>query len=363
MVDGIQVREGGVSPGAAGPTESGGVLGKFHGRSVQVKEDAASLVADAAEELSFQAAESVEKKIEKRRIGKEKKQPSTQMVNKILNVLPDLDQEDLAQWMVQCRKDRPGSMQALLRSLQRYFGDVSHQYAALTCAEDSFADDPELLEQIRQAKGELEAAYGPQVRSGLNITETAYTFAQNGLGQTNDLRQFYRDTVLEYEGLSQMMESIAQRFPAQFFGDAVKFMIRAVGADLHSQGSSIEPGELKKILDDLYNLESIGTLHQQCEQLVAKTIKGFGLSSDVDPQRVLRDFFSLKEKDWLTDRDVENLVAQVTGRNPGAKIYFLQGLIDVARQVPMKLFPSDEARINFLEKMQSVLDQYIEDEE
>ena len=56
--------------GAEGAQPSAGSAGSYRGQQVTHNADVMSLIADAAEELSFAASEKVEKKLSKRKIGK-----------------------------------------------------------------------------------------------------------------------------------------------------------------------------------------------------------------------------------------------------------------------------------------------------
>ncbi|MBW2067606.1 MAG: type III secretion system gatekeeper subunit SctW [Deltaproteobacteria bacterium] len=339
--------------------------GVFRGEKVQVKQDATSLIADAAEELTFSAAETVEKKIEKRRISKERKSDQLKQIEKLLKTIPDINKKELLEWCERIRKNPPQSSKDLLDLLNEDFDDVTHQDLALSVLEEllSKEGDDELLKAVRSAKNLLEAEHGAEIRAGLNISVTAQSFSQQGLGKTSELRDFYRSTVLKYEGLTKTFESILENFPDKNFLEAVNFLIKAVGSDLHSKGPSIEPSELKIILDDLYHIESLGNLYRKCDDLLNRTVKGFGLKLKTTSKDIVGHILKLKDASWLTSSQIEELPSKLGIKNLSAQIYFLQGLRETVRLMPMKLFSDNNLRLNMLDRMQEAIDALIEREE
>ncbi len=337
--------------------------GVFRGEAVQVKQDAASLIADAAEELTFSAAETVEKKIEKRRISKERKSDQLKQIEKLLKTVPDINKKELLEWCNRIKKNPPKSSEELLKFLEDEFDDVTHQDLALSVLKELLSEGDELLDIVTSAQKSLETEHGAEIRAGFNVSTDAYTFSQKGLGSTGELRQFYRSTVLKYEGLTQTFESIIENFPDKDFLDAVQFLIKAVGSDLHSRGPSIEPSELKLILDDLYQIESLGNLYRECDDLLNRTKKGFGLSSTATAKDLVGHILKLRDATWLSSSQIMDLTKKMGIRDLGAQIYFLQGLKEKIRLMPLKLFPNDDTRFNILEKTQETIDNLIEREE
>ncbi|BDV01947.1 SepL/TyeA/HrpJ family type III secretion system gatekeeper [Thermodesulfomicrobium sp. WS] len=336
--------------------------GVFEGRQVTVVADALSLIADAAEELTFEAAETVEKKVEERRVEKERPSELIQKIAKLQAMVPDLDKDKLATWLRRIGQNPPMSSRELMDSLREVFKEVSHQHLALELLEESSGENAELQALAREAKAALEAQSGPSIRAGRNVSTAASEYASRGLGETGELRDFYRETVLRYEGATETFRAVAERFPGQSLPEAVAFLIRAVGNDLHARGPSIEPEELRAILNDLYHLESLANLHQSCEQLLQRTRRGFGIASTLDPRELLGEFLTLKDKQWISESDVLAVVKKTGIEDPSARIYFLQGFLDFVRQAPLKLFPNSEGRLMLITKMQEALDRCIEEE-
>lgn len=336
--------------------------GLFEGKTVTVEEDAVSMIADAAEELTFEAAETVEKKVEERRVEKERPSELIQRIYKLQEMLPDFDEGKFRMVIKRMHQKPPGSASELRSLLQEHFPDVSHEHAALSLIEEFSQDNPKLMALAKEARVELETKAGSAIRAGMNISSVASEYAAEGLGEISDLRNFYRDTVLQYEGVTETFRSITERFPNESLLDAVAYLIKAVGNDLHARGPSIEPEELRTILNDLYHLESIANLNRSFDQLLKRTTQGFAIMPSLDSVGLLGEFLTLKDKQWIAESDVLAVVNKIGIKDPSARIYFLQGFVNIVRDAPLKIFPSDEGRLALIAKIQEALDRAIEEE-
>ncbi len=332
------------------------------GKRLILEQDASSLIADAAEELTFEASETVEVKLEERRTEKERPSEVVRRIKELQAMIQDLNEERLRRWLENLHLHPPRSTGDLRDSLQKAFADISHQHAALSLLEEFYGDNPTLQVLAREAKAQLEAEAESSIRAGYNISATAQAYAAQGLGDTQDLRNFYRQTVLHYEGVTQTFESILQKFPSESLLDAVAYLLRAVGTDLHARGPSIEREELRAIMDDLFHLESIANLYRSFDQLLQRTRRNLGVPVTLDAKNLVGEFLSLTDKKWITETDILNIVKKTSIEAPSARIYFLQGFLDLTRQAPLKLFSSDEGRLMLISKTQEVLDQFIEEE-
>jgi len=336
--------------------------GVFEGKKILFQQDATSLIADAAEELTFEASEIVEKKIEERRVEKERPSELIQRIRKLQQMVPDFNEKTFLRLLETLKKQLPSSSRELRDATRSAFSEVSHQHLALKLLEEAFQDVPELQSLAKVTREELEAEAGPAIRAGINTSSIANRYAQQGLGELSELRDFYRTTILHYEGVTETFRAITERFPDQAIPDAVGYLLRAVGHDLHAKGPSLEPEELRMILNDLYYLEYLAHLHHSCDQLLRRTERGFGVPLSLNSKGLVAEFLTLTDKTWITSSDVLNLAHKAGLVNTSARIYFLQGFLDMARQAPLKLFANDEKRLALVAKVQEALDQSIAEE-
>jgi type III secretion protein W len=353
----------------AGDGPAGGAVGQYRGQQVTQKTDIMSLIADAAEELTFVASEKVEKKLAKRKIGKKAgmKSSALERAEFYLKRLPDLGRpEKLQQFLEHVKKQGAMSPRRLMEEAGKFFKDISHQYAGLSFAKEMIEQEggqEELSASLKGALDECLKAHGPEIKAGLNMSEIARDFSEQGLGKVQGLRDFYRDMVLKYEGFNETYRSILERYGESGFIQAKDFLIKAVGADLQSQGPSVSPVELKRVIDDLYQLEALGNLHRDCSALLEKLGKGFGIKSEITPQDLMGRIMALKEEQWITGNSIEGIVQSVGIRDIETRIYFLRELKNLVRDIPLKVYGDTESREKFLDAVQEAMDKAIESEE
>ena len=177
--------------------------GSFQGDTVEVIPDANTFMQEASEEMSFFAAEKVERKLAERKPGTKEGQRATRTTRAKGGAEETGEKDEIMPFdafMTEV-ESRAGSQDAetMKDMLQRHFSDVSDQYEALEKAEKQLQEkqaDPKLLEAIRDLKDRLLQEAGPAVRAGINIAKDLLAFAQRGLSETSGLRELYRFTVL-----------------------------------------------------------------------------------------------------------------------------------------------------------------------
>ncbi len=343
--------------------------GAYKGETVKVK-DAQSLLQDSLEEVTFAASETVEKKLSERRVGKKEGRPPVSDLQKaeyFIQKMPDLGgPEKLLKFVETLRRENRPTPQGLQEKAREFFQDVSHRFAALAFAREALSEEggrPDLVEALSRAMAEMEAQSGPEIRAGVNVSLDARDFAQGGFSETGALRQFYRDTILPYEGLSPAFSSIMETWGEEDFPRAVAFLLKAAGTDIASQGPSVEPARLKRAMDDLYHLEVLGNLMGQCGDILSKMNREFGVGNSVSPRDLLAALLAMKDRTVADPDLVEKLADRVGAREPEARIYFLREFKELARQVPIKVFDGLESRERMLDALQEALDAAIEAEE
>ena len=110
--------------------------GQYRGQKV-AKLDIQSLIADAAEEMTFSASEKIEKKLSKRKIGREAgiKSRAMQRAEAYLKKLPDnLTKEKVQAFVAPLTQQGNVSPQKLLQYAKDSFKEQSHQFAGLLYA-------------------------------------------------------------------------------------------------------------------------------------------------------------------------------------------------------------------------------------
>lgn len=345
-----------------------GAIGKHQGENVK-SSNIASMVADAAEEMSFAFGSKASSKLSQR-----KTKQSNDLRNRIkqkaeayMRRIPDLGGADkLMQFLEHLKKGGKQTPRELLQQGKQEFKDVSHQYAALAFAYESLAGDGTaagLRDTLAQALAQLEAEHGPAIRAGLNVSETASQFAGGKADKTQDLRDFYRHTVLAPESFVDAFESVISHYPDRNFLEAIAFMVAAVGRDLHARGPSLSPHALKKILDDLYRLEMMGHIYRDSESLLERVFKLFQCRSKKSPRSFMKHFMGLKKETWLQSGQLNEMVEDLGFGAMKVRIFFVQEFQKLIKKIPLKAFDDLEMRERLLEVIVEVRDAAVEEEE
>lgn len=250
--------------------------GLFRGQEV-VQQDASSSLADAAEEMSFAAAEKVEKKLSERKAGSKEamKLTTTDLADKYINMMSQSgSSHKLHEFLDSMKKLGGRATEEQIRQMAKeHFGDVSEQYAALSFAEEALeaeGGEEELRAKIGNVKAALMKEAGPAIRAGLNIAADVMSFAKQGLEQVERLRDLYRYAVLGRDTASSMYQSIMQRYGEKRFDQAMEFLIRAAASDLdsHGMGPSMERAHLETAVNNVNHVQHLGNLYRTMSDLL-----------------------------------------------------------------------------------------------
>jgi type III secretion protein W len=257
--------------------------GLFEGQAVR-ELDVHSLLADSAEEASFAASEKIEKKLSERKAGSKEalRTSATELAEKFVNLMADSQAgRKLHAFLDALKNLRDGATEAEIRQLvSEHFQDPSDQFAALSFAEESLAQEgghEALLATVREAKAQLMKEAGAVIRSGINIAADVLAYAKQGLEGADSLRDLYRFAVLGGQTIAAIYTAIMERYGPKQFPQSLEFLLRAAGSDLEGKclGSSLEPAQLKAVIDDIYHVQSLGNLHRTLADVLDTTRRLF----------------------------------------------------------------------------------------
>ena len=115
----------------------------------------------------------------------------------------------------------------------------------------------ELKEKIFNSKNKFEKRFERALKAGKNIFAEVEKFAKDGLAPPDELRQMYTQLTGDPKPPLELFEELLAKFTFEKMKQAIKFWLNALGADLNSKGSSIEPGELSNLIKEAKSLQSI----------------------------------------------------------------------------------------------------------
>ncbi|HQB31070.1 MAG TPA: HrpJ domain-containing protein, partial [Syntrophales bacterium] len=146
-----------------GEPETRGAEGEYRGRKVVHRIDVRSLIAEAAEEISFSFSERVEKTLPGRKIIPKSGRMTRAMERAWdhLARLPDLENTERLQEFLELLKSRgEWTLPGILRDARSFFRDVSHRHAGLSFAREMLEGEEgfeALRDGVGKALGTLEA--------------------------------------------------------------------------------------------------------------------------------------------------------------------------------------------------------------
>ncbi|PTY07845.1 YopN family type III secretion system gatekeeper subunit [Opitutaceae bacterium EW11] len=257
--------------------------GVFDGQKVE-ELDIDSMVADSAEEVGSSVSEKVEKKLSERKAGSKEalRASATDLADLYVNMTAETQSaRKFHEFLDALKKMGSGASEADIRQLLgEHFQDASDQYAALSFAEESLSREKgqeALLAKVQSVKAQLMKDAGPAIRSGLNIAAEVMAYARQGLEGADKLRDFYRFAILGGHSVAAIYGAIMDRYGPSQFSQSLEFLLRAAGSDLDGKGlgSSLEPTQLKAVVDDIYHVQALGNLHRALSDVLDQTRRQF----------------------------------------------------------------------------------------
>ena len=337
--------------------------GDWNGMAVSVNDDPSSLIADAAEEMTFAAEEETEEKdvSERKTHERDKKHHHANMVV-VVPPVKEMQQfrnqlaERLAELMAKIRRSM-GNPAAFRQALEG-FSNPTERHVALLWLEEQFKDQPSLAEMARREREKLEAEQPSAVQAGYNL-----------MGLDGDLQAgagpaLYRRTILGHESVSALLESIIEKGGEGDFHSRVEYLIKAVGRDLSSTNPSTDKNELEMLNNDLFHLRALANFTRQFADDVGKLREESSLSglprAGVETLRLL---CRVKDERIVIVEGLNSILSLQGDRNPTYDVKVLTQAYKLAHSLPAKLFVDNDSRQRVLEAVQGRLDKAVDIEE
>lgn len=351
--------------------------GQYRGETVVTLTPSQASIMDAAkEELSFAVADRMGKGLMKRKFSNETRIRSHayEKSENYLKNIPDLEKKLREKGFIeQLLKLSSPSPEQLQSAVRQFSDDPTLQYGSLAYllrtliqkrSSQSLSDkEEELINTLDSTLTNLMEEEGPAIRAGLNISEIASDFAGEKLGEVQNLRNFYRDTVLDYGNITQTYKKIINKYGENRFNESTKFLLNALGADFSSQGSSIDPARLLAMIDDMYTIKVLGTVHDQTSKLVNSLRHNFSQTRCPEGHILMSELIDFIDQHSPRTHQIEVISKKMNLDSANIVIYFLQALKSLIRMIPEKAYNNDYAKkFRLLDAAQEALDQAIQKE-
>lgn len=285
-IGGFSQFQPGMTPGGGQEGRQAPPQGSFRGEAVTLRyaetstvKDAMASLQDAAEEMTFGASERSKTKLSDRKLERSDQKSRVEQIEKIqehMEKLPDLDMRRLSKLLgtiqeMRARNEQP-SQEELQQLLREFHEDISYQHVALEKIVDELTradDDSPVAQAASRLLADNERAFGAEIRAGLNVTATALSYAGDE-GEVQQLRDFYRSSVLDHQSVRQSYANIVERYGDGDIGERIAFLLKAVGEDLQSKGPSVAPAELQTILGEVRQLEILATVRERVIEVLER---------------------------------------------------------------------------------------------
>ena len=340
--------------------------GELMGTSFVVESDPIAELMDSMEELSFQFEEKTAKRLAERRMGPMQGSRASfiRAVEAWFAMLPDMPGRERLEQLVKSLRSRLSSgagttPEALLKALARESTDPSHQFAMLDLMEQMLGEgETELRDLVRQARSQLMAEKGPEVKAGINLASEVNARASSP-GEMQDLRDMYRSEVVGFTKPQDCFRSLlATRGPGGL-ADAIDFLVAGCGADLKSGAPSLDAAALGRILTDLGCVQSLQTMLEKFSQLAARMGSQFGEPCFLNGEQLTGRAVDLTEEAFVTSTAIARLVGDCGMSKLLAKMDFARELTRLFRLLSPRLFAKEGDRQRLVDAAQEHLDDLI----
>ena len=366
-----RLEQAGASPAGIGASPAGAAeTGRAMGVAFTVDTDPMADLMDSMEELTAQFEEKSLKKLADRKLGSAQG-PRSAFVRAMeawAKMLPDMPgREHLDRALRGMRQARaagqPMSADSLLRELGRASTDPTHQFAMLDMLEQMLGEsEGDLAQLVKDARAQLMAEKGPDVKAGLNLAQEVNARASSP-EEMQGLRDLYRSEVNGFSKPHDCFRSLLATRGAAGLKDAISFLLAGCGADLASATPSQDPVALRRILLDLQCVDVLQTVLGDLDKLGARMQQQFGEACRLSGQEMTGRVLDFTEQAFVTATGIGAFVGECGMQALLARMDFTRELTSLFRRLSPRLFGKETDRQKLVDAAQEHLDGLVSLEE
>ncbi len=139
-------------------------------------------------------------------------------------------------------------------------------------------------------------------------------------------------------------------------------MRKALGVDMQALEPSCAPAKLQEVAEGLYVVQNLNNLYAQAEKLCTASEKRFKLK-EPQAKQVMEGMLHIKDNRNLTETYLRSKLPFLASKNPSRDAVFVRGVREIMRNMPLKLYFSEEQRQKVLNVLQLNLDMAIDRED
>ena len=257
----------------------------------------------------------------------------------------------------------------VLRALQEFDGDVTHQFAALEIAREHFASeraDAKLQNLLDAAMADFEKTeIARDVRAGFAAAQVAKRAAATLETDPATVRDTYRSMLREQQNMGQLFDTLAKFDLSKNLGEVIDVFMVAAGRDLAGTGPSTDDRFLHGLIAELGKLKKVRSVFEagadflrRTERILAPAERGLA-----DPKQLASRLLNFCAKPTVNLADARLLLDPLEPASPESQVIFANGLRELHAEVPDDVMPSAEARLQQCAALGTLLNHVVAAEE
>ena len=346
-------------------TESSSIKGSFMGNTVVQQPTPESLLADAAEELTFSVDTTDDFELEERKERDRIKKSEEDRVRLYQELMHEAGKSDRLNQLRDSLRNRADARRALDK-VHEYFPDPSDAWAALQQIRDDLrreGADEALLREVEEAVAVLEEQEGPAIRAGIQGALASAGFEE--LGNSDDMRDFYRRTVCEFSSVNDVFTHVMEKYGGDF-DRAMDFLFSALSADMAADTPSMGLRHLESVHASLGKVRLTQSAYRLCETMMNRWEKVHEVHQQpggLTAMTLLGDIVGLRDKRFIGASQIDAVLAKAGAPDIEKEVLFLQELLSTVRKFPTALFDDEQGRMRVLDAVQEAVDKAVERED
>lgn len=349
-------------------TSSATTTGTIAGSTATQITNTSSMIADAAEELTFANDTTKEFSLSQR---KERKSEESVIAERVKMYEELMNQIGKAHDLGELKKALANTAdreEAREKALAR-FSDPSDAWAALKSTIEELKNlgaPKEVIEALEGAAADIENEHGPAaIQAGIHGALAAAGLADaSELGGVTQLQGLYRDTVCDFGTVEDAFTHLQTQYGEVNFDKALDFLTRTLSDDLASDLPTMDRSHLESVNANLGQVRLLQSTHALCQDLVSRWENVHGQKdTGLNAMDFMKQFVALRSENYLGATHINRLAKQAKAPDIEHEVLFLQEVQRMGRNVTPQLFNGTEGRMRILDAIQDAVDKAIERED
>ncbi len=346
--------------------------GAFMGQRVAAVHSPLSLLAQAAEELTFAVDTTDEFELEERKEKKHLEDIYLERVELYKEMMHQAGQsKQIDAFKDALRANRAYESKWILEQALEHFEDPCDAWVTLLDAindlknESSSSTDDNTnarLSAYMEALHSLEANQSKFIVSGLIASTEAANFSD--LASDTELRDFYRDTIFNFQDAQDVFNNIQEKWKHLDVEQGIDFLYHSLSIDIGSDRSSMDIVHLEQIFNNLGKVRLLQSAHSIYSDVLLRWEKVHEQTNcPLSSEDLLKAMLDLAKQRYLGKMHVDDIVKKVRPPSIELEVLFLQDLLKAVRTTPALLYDGDAEFGKILDVFQVSLDDAIQRED